>query len=363
MARLVESYRDEARLSRVGRLIAIQDLRRLMTQRLLMAEERQAQPAIAGARVTSPVFITGLPRTGTTLLHGLMATHPRLRCPLTWEVMSPTPAPGLSSQAAVRKRIRRAEKQLRWLDRLAPGFQAIHEVGAQKPQECIAMMAHSGLSLRFVVTYRIPAYLALLGEADMRPAYAWHRRFLEHLQAGRAPRRWVLKAPAHLHDLEALLASYPDATIIQTHRDPVTTLPSLASLRVAIRRAFSRQVDPEETGREVLGWWSRALARSMEVRPRHPDRFIDVDYRQLKADPLGALEPVYSALGEPFDEAVRARCRAYLEAHPQGKHGRHDYRAEDFGFTESALVEAFAGYRRERGFDRDLPGRIRSSGP
>lgn len=350
LSQLLHSYRDEARLTKVGRLIAVNDVRRLMRQSLQMDAERAANPAIAAQPIQAPIFITGLPRTGTTLLHGLLAANPRFRAPLTWQVMDPTPAPGLASAAQQRRRIARATKQLGWFDRLAPGFQAIHEVAAELPQECIAMLAHSGLSLRFAVTYRVPGYLALLRQADMRPAYQWHQHFLQQLQLGEPVRRWVLKAPAHLHDLAALLVVYPDATIIQTHRDPVDTLPSLASLRVAIRAAFSAQVDAQEAGSEVLSWWADALQRSLAVREQHGERFIDVDYRQLLADPEATLAAVYARLDESFTDVERSLCGDYLAANPQGKHGRHQYRAEDFGFDRSKLEQAFADYRHSRGF-------------
>ena len=354
LTQLLHSYRDEARLTPVGRLIAINDVRRLMLQYLQIEAQRAAEPAIAEQPVRAPIFITGLPRTGTTLLHGLLAANPRFRAPLTWQVMDPLPAPGLADAAAIRRRIAKAKQQLRWFDRLAPGFQAIHEVGAELPQECIAILAHSGLSLRFAVTYRVPGYLALLRQADMRPAYQWHRRFLQHLQRAEPARRWVLKAPAHLHDVSALLAVYPDATIIQTHRDPLDTLPSLASLRVAIRSAFSAQVDADEIGSEVLDWWAEALRKSEAARQQHAAQFVDVDYRQLVADPQAALAAVYARIGEPFSESERSQCRDYLAANPQGKHGRHQYRAEEYGFARATLERAFADYRQSRGFCQSL---------
>ena len=357
MTKLLRSYRDEARLNAAGRLVAINDVRRLLTQRLRMEQERAANPAIAEQEIRAPIFITGLPRTSTSLLHGLIASNPRFRAPMTWEVMEPTPAPGLAGRATTRWRIAKAKLLLGFFDVLAPGFQAIHEVAAEVPQECIAMLAHSGLSLRFVVTYRVPGYVELLRQADMRSAYRWHRQFLQHLQVGGEPRRWVLKAPAHLNDLAALLAVYPDATVIQTHRDPLDTLPSLASLRVTISRAFSIHVDAVEAGQEVLDWWADALRGSLAVREQYPDHFIDVDYRQLTADPDAVLSDVYARLNEPFTERDKARCRDYLAANPQGKHGQHSYRAEDYGFEREMLERAFADYRRERGFDRASPRR------
>jgi len=275
LEQLLYSLRTEAFLSPVGHLIAWNDIRRLLLNRARLATDRERWPRIPDEAVHQPVFITGLPRSGTTLLHGLLASDARLRAPLTWEVMSPSPPPGQCDGRAVQHRIRRARRQLRWFDRLAPGFQAVHEVGAELPQECIAITAHSLRSLRFLVTYRMPGYADYLEQTDMEETYRHHRRFLQQLQCGRPDRRWVLKAPAHLASLDALAAVYPDAVVIQTHRDPLTTLPSLASLRVAARSAFASRVDAREVGREdeaALGvdpgerWWVVGHGRRLLTR-------------------------------------------------------------------------------------------------
>lgn len=347
---LVGDLEREASLTSIGHLIAWNDIKRLLMNRSRLASDREHWPGIADQPVDRPIFITGLPRSGTTLLHGLMANDPRMQTPLTWEVMSPSPPPGVCSSAEMEKRIQRARRNLSWFDRLAPGFQALHEVGADLPQECIAITAHSLRSLRFVVTYWLPNYTEYLWQTDMREVYQDHRQFLQQLQFGRETRQWVLKAPAHLTGLDALAQVYPDALVIQTHRDPVSTLPSLASLRVAARSAFASRVDREAVGREVTDYWARALAHSARARQQYGLNVIDVDYDALVEQPLATLEHVYDQAGIAWSEADAERARDYLARNPQGKHGQHHYRADDFGLSNAGLHDTFRAYRERMGW-------------
>lgn len=354
LRQLLASLENEASLTPIGHLIAWNDVKRLLVNRARLAADRKHWPQIRDQPVNQPIFITGLPRSGTTLLHGLLACDPGLQAPLTWEVMDPSPPPGACGERGLRRRVRRAQRQLRWFDRLAPGFQAVHEVGARLPQECIAITAHTLRSLRFLVTYRMPGYADYLTHTDMRDVYHYHRQFLQQLQFNRKLRRWVLKAPGHLGHLDSLAGAYPDAVVIQTHRDPVTTIPSLASLRVAARSAFATTVDPGETGREVTGYWTRAVQQSMAFRQKGTLRVIDVDYNELMEQPETTLERVYSETGMPWSGEHAMRIRAYLSRNPQGKHGRHHYRAGDFGLSEARLREDFHDYRERMGWTDTL---------
>jgi len=347
---LLQSFQQQAGLKPIGRVVAFNDVLALLVNHLQLRRDRQHWPEITSEDIERPIFITGLPRTGTTLLHALIAGDERLRAPLTWEVMSPSPPAAASSDKDLRRRRLQAKSKLRWLDRLAPGFQAIHEVGAELPQECIAITAQSMRSLRFLVTYRLPDYADYLAQADMRPAYQWHRGFLQQLQYGQTPRRWVLKAPGHLGDLDALLAEYPHAVVIQTHRDPVQTIPSLASLRLNMRRAFARDPDATEIGAEVSAYWHTALQRCLQVRSATSDSFIDVCYDDLMRDPAAALAAVYAQIGMSWRSEDEQRVQQYLQQNPQGKHGRHSYQAADFGLSEASLRRQFSDYRLLRGW-------------
>jgi len=337
--RSTSDRRQEADLTAIGWLAARGDLLSLLVNRLKLQADRARLTGIAAEDVTAPFVVTGLPRTGTTLLHALLAQDPDNRAPLAWEVMFPSPPPGPSSAESREARHRQAAGRLAWMERLSPGFQAVHEIGAGLPQECIAITAHSFVSLRFLVTHDLPGYAALLEATDHRQAYDFHRRFLQHLQWQATPRRWVLKAPGHLANLDALLAVYPDAMIVQTHRDPVESIPSLVSLRARLRRAFSRHADAHRIADEVIGYWCRAIDRAAATRAQRPSRqFFDLDYAALVQRPLDSVAALYHHFGLRLSQPARARMRAYLAANPQHKHGRHHYASGDADLTPARLA-------------------------
>jgi len=225
MAFLLESIEREARLNALGRFVFHQHAIQLLRNRLYLQRDSQIDRRISRRKITKPVFITGLPRTGTTLLHSLLAQDEELfTAPLTWEVIYPSPAQGDSCS-----RIERTERDLKWFDRLVPAFRPIHPVSAELPQECVAIMSHCFMSQEFDTMVDLPEYELWLEEQDQRPVYAFHKQFLQHLRPGSSGHRFVLKAPAHLHSLEAILAVYPDAQIVHTYRDPLQVLPSLAT--------------------------------------------------------------------------------------------------------------------------------------
>ena len=344
----------EARLTLIGRLVARHDLLGLLTNRLRLAEDRKRHPGIASQRITRPFFIIGLPRTGTTLLHHLISQDPASRAPQAWEVMAPSPPPE-EARYETDPRIDDAERKLQWLDWLAPDFKAIHPLGARLAIECIAILSHSFLSSRFHTTYRVPSYQAWLKKQDMRPAYAYHRRFLEHLQWRTRGDRWVLKAPAHFYALDALLAIYPDALVVQTHRDPLTVLGSVASLTLSLQSAFAEPLDLTEIGREVVQSWTEGLARAMRVRRAGPAKsFFDVRYHELLGDPIGTVRQIYGHFGLTLTAEAERRMRSHLAGHPQHKYGRHAYDLKAFGLDGTSLDQHFRPYREFFAIDPEL---------
>jgi Sulfotransferase family len=344
---VLHGLQTEARLTLLGRLVARHDLLGMLTNRLRLAEDRKRHPGIAEQHIVRPMFIIGLPRTGTTLLHHLISQDPASRAPLTWEVMAPSPPPEDASYEAD-PRIDRAERQLRWLDWLAPEFKAIHPVGARLAIECIAILSHSFLSSRFHTTYRVPSYQAWLKKQDVRPAYAYHRRFLQHLQWHTRSDRWVLKAPAHFYALDSLFAIYPDALVVQTHRDPRTALGSVASLTLSLQSAFAAPLDLAEIGQEVMQSWTEGLARAMRVRRAGTvpaERFFDVRYHDLIGDPIGTIRRIYTHFGLPLTAEAERRMRRHLAGNPQHKHGRHTYDLKTFALDGRLLDQSFRPYR------------------
>jgi hypothetical protein len=352
LRRLVMSYDTEAGLTLLGRIAARRDTLRLLENRLKMEADRRLHPDIEAEEVRRPLFVTGLPRTGTTLLHGLLAQDPAHRTPYTWECMFPSPPP----ERAHREndpRIAWADRQLRWFHRLNPDFRKIHPIGARLPEECLINTSHSFLSFQFQTSHHVPSYQAWLEQQDLRECYGAHRRFLQHLQWRDRGARWVLKAPAHLFGLKALFATYPDACVVLTHRDPLEVVASVASLHTTLRSTFSDTVDPLAVGTEAARRWADGIARALRERDAGcapPERFLDVMYQDLVRDPIGVVRRLYRRFDLPLTEAVEARMRNFLAANPKDKHGRHRYTLAQFGLDRDQERERYAAYRERFGF-------------
>ena len=343
LTRLARATEDEARLTLTGRIAVRRYLVDLLVNRLHIEHERTGDAADEPRPVERPLFILGLPRTGTTLLHNLIAQDPGLRTPFTWEVMFPSPA----ARGDADVRIERTERALRWVDRLAPGFKRIHPVGAELPQECIAITTHAFASIQFHTTQRVPSYQDWLESASMTDAYRYHRAFLQCLQRHDARRRWVLKAPGHLFALDALLDVYPDAVIVQTHRDPLRVVGSIASHGVVLRAAFSNDVDPHEVACDWSARWAQALTRALRARdadPQAPRRFLDLRYEDIVRDPIAAVGAVYAHADHELTAETERHMRAFLAANPQDRHGTHRYTLQQFGLDAETEAQRYASY-------------------
>ena len=342
LERLLKSYRDEAALTTLGRITARELIVSLLDNLLRMEAERIANPSIEQQRIAAPVFIIGLPRTGTTHLHGLISEDPANRAPLTWEVMYPAAS---RSAADVERARSQAGTRLGWADRLAPEFMRIHPIAADLPQECIAITAQAFMSIQFHTTHDVPSYQNWLEDASQRLGFDFHHRFLQHLQAKSPGARWVLKAPGHLFALEGLLERYPDARIVHTHRDPLRVMASMASHATVLRRAFSDDADPIKIAADWADRWARALDKFLAVRDRAPpSQFLDVNFESIESDPLGTVERVYDFLGWPLTNAARTSMQNFLAANPKNKHGVHSYTLEQFGLSRTAETIRFRNY-------------------
>jgi hypothetical protein len=357
LRRLWRSLAFEGRLTPIGRIVARRDTLSLLTSRLRLVEDRKRNPGITEQEIRRPLFIVGLPRTGSTFLHHLLAQDPRNRAAQTWEVMAPSPPPELERYESD-PRIGRAAKQLRWLDWLAPEFKKIHSLGARLALECIAIMSHTFLSPRFHTTYHVPAYQRWLERQDLGPAYAFHRRFLQHLQWRAPAERWILKAPSHLFAFDALFETYPDAVVVQMHRDPVTVLASVASLTLVLQGAFANRLDVAEIGAEVTQRWANGLERAMQYRQSEPgagEHFLDVHYHELVRHPIETVRRIYARFDLALTSDVETRMRRYLADNPQDKNGRHRYTLETFGLDPTDLTHRFKTYLELYGVESEAP--------
>lgn len=348
LRRLVHSLEHEAELTLLGRLIARTDLVRFLENRLRMTAEHRRHPEIAARPIERPLFILGLPRTGTSILHELLAQDPANRVPMTWEVMHPWPPPERATYESD-PRIAQVEKHFAGVDRLIPNFKSMHPMGATLPQECVALTAHDFASMVFHPTYRVPAYQTWLDGADLRGVYTSHRRQLQYLQWRCPGERWVLKSPGHLWALDALLDVYPDARIVQTHRDPLKVVASLTSLVTLLRSMASDRVDALEIGADWTALLAAGLERSIAVRARRlPEgpQVIDVHFADLVRDEIGTVRRIYDHFGLTLGAEAEARMRRFLAANPRDKHGTHRYTLARAGLDATVERQRYAAYQR-----------------
>lgn len=333
-----------AQLTTIGRVAARTRVLALLETRLRLVEAAK-RSALDEEPITRPIFVLGLPRTGTTVLYGLLASNPAMRSPVSWEVARPFPAP----VAATRfddVRIAMADREFDQFRKVAPEVDRIHPLGATLPQECLALQAPSFRSYEFPSTFQVMDYWSWLQTADMTPAYQFQKRFMQHLQSGYGGAHWMLKTPAHLFWLQTLLEVFPDALIVQTHRDPATVLASVSSLMYALRSAMSDHIDPHQVGREQLATWTWGLARTLDARAHLPeDRVVDVHFRDTLADPVGVVRRIYDHFGLEVTATVEQGVQRYLADNPREKHGRHRYDLADFGLERREADEHFAAYR------------------
>lgn len=341
---LVSALEDQAALTPVGRVAAYLNLLDHLCVRLRLLDYRERRPEVQGQRVRQPLFILGLPRTGTTILHELIAQDSAMRSPASWEVARPLPPP-VAARYVSDARIAPTQRLLGVLKWLVPGFQAIHAVGARLPQECVYMLASAAMSDQFSYMYNVPDYRDWLFEQDMTSAYRWHHYFLQHLQVDCPRERWVLKTPAHLANLRFLLAQYPDAAIVWTHRRPLAAMASFSSLTHTLRSGFSRSIDPFLTGAGESQHFARVLERGMRDRAELDDgRFLDVGFNAICVDPLGVVEAIYRYFDFHLSDASRDRMREYLRQHPRNLYGEHCYQPESYGLDAGLETRLYGEY-------------------
>jgi hypothetical protein len=344
---LLESLDGEANLRPLGRFLIRVHLRDLLQTRLRLVEAwKRRWAAIEREQVRRPVFIVGIPRSGNTLLHELLAAIPANRAPRVWEVMYPLAAGGDESPGP-EPYIRKTEACLWWFRRLAPRADSVYPMRAMTPHECVAIQSYTFMSEEFVSTCRIPSYEAFLRATDLTPVYAWEKRFLQYLQLSAPGKRWVLKSPDHVYGLEALFSTFPDAILVQTHRNPVEVLMSSADLTQVLQGLYGRAGDPVET----LARETRTLAentdRFLQFRERHPelgDRIIDIRYSDLVAQPVKAVQAVYERIEATLSETDAERVQQVADSRSRYPGPRASAQRCRLGFEPGADLRKFEKY-------------------
>jgi hypothetical protein len=313
----------------------------MLAKRLVLVRDRALHPEIAAEQIVAPVFIIGLPRTGSTHLHALMAQVEGARTPMFWEMTKPSPPPRADTFSTDP---RVAEVQA-VVDQLPQELLMRHPIAAMRPEQCNMLMDWSFMNQAWTAMFECSGYRDWLFNADYTPGYEAHRRTLQHLQ-WQVPGTWILKYPKHMLALDALLATYPDARFIWTHRDPGVVVPSVVSF-TSYYRSQMPGFDPVLFGREWAMLEEAVARRGISIRDRVPgveDRSIDVYFRDLMTDPHTTLARICEHAGLGYGEGSRQRVQAWLDDHPRTKHGEHRYSAEEFGLEAEALRRRFSFY-------------------
>jgi hypothetical protein len=339
---------DASSMHVVGRLMTREELVRALQTRARLARELDEHPEVEDRPVVAPVIVTGPARSGTTILFELLALDPRLRAPLACEGIHPLPRHP-AGELGPRRDWSECEQEL-WAD-VQPEFAAIHELRSDLPVECVTLTLPSFAGPHWLMIAQLTGW-----SPDVDVMYAFHRRLLQVLQHGEPPRTWLLKTPGHLMTLEALFATYPDAWIVQTHRDPAKTMPSTVSTTAMVQWMRTDAVDADALAQAIEAAFGYALNHSVELRadPRYGRRFVDVHFDRLLRDPVETLRRAYAGMDRELAPEHAERIEAYLREKPKGKFGVHQYAPEDWGFTAASLREGLAPYVRH--FDVALEG-------
>lgn len=344
LERTVEALNTEADLNDLGRVIQHATVPNALIQRLKIEETYKQHPEIADEVVEGPVFVIGLPRTGTTALSQLVAADPQFRSLRMWESQQPTPPPEAETQHCD-PRIADAETGLAMLNDMFPLMKSLYNSEATAATECQDLMGMSFRTFHFDGAVRAPSYLAWLMDCDMGETYAYHARVLKLLQWHCKPSLWHLKTPVHVFALDALVETYPNARFMWSHRDPAKVMGSVCSLIKYVRSWSSDRDDAHELGAEQLASWVEGIRRAMDFRRRVGDeRFADVSFAELQSSPVSTLERAYRQLGLEFTETSRRTAGDWAQSHRPGSRGAHDYDLADYGLTPEQVRASFAEY-------------------
>lgn len=350
LGRLLRSLRDEAPLNELGRATFRQRLLESLECRLTTQYWITKHPEILDEEIGGPLVVVGLMRTGTTMLQRMLASDPRHHAAMWWETRFPAPPPGVDWNAPD-PRIAPAEAEVAAILEADPRQASIHPWDALAPDEEILLLEHSFLShVPESFTY-VPGYRDWLDEQDWTPAYRHLETQLKFLQwqkrqRGTVRERWVLKTPGHLGYLDTLFEVFPEARVIQTHRDPLETIPSSASMNHSLWALYGDVEGDNRAGPQVRDRLAWAMQRCLETRARMPaDRFCDVWFRDALEDPMGEIARAYALFGIELTPAAKAAIEAWRAAHPRDRRPPHEYTMADYGLTPESIESAFAEYR------------------
>ncbi len=314
----------------------------VLVSRLHIEAAWKCHPEVLDLPITRPLFLTGLPRTGTSALLNVLANDPATRELKLWEAHNPSPLEGLAA----------GEQDPRYLqikdyyDQMNANsdFKKIHYMTADSAEECIFLTNHTFQDAQYGFEVFLEPYATFYRDVDRRPQYQYHADLLRLLQWQRPADRWLLKTPSHICHLDIIAEQHPDSGMIVTHRNPLEVIGSYSSMMMAVTPE-KNHTDPQDLGRRVLEFLAGQMDHSMEIRKHiDPGHILDVQYVDFVNDTMSVVDNIYQHLSLPYPDTVRDAIATYVDDHPRGKHGSHDYKLEEFGLTEQQVLDRFSNY-------------------
>lgn len=319
------------------------NLVQMLSDRLATTDYLAQRPELLDRSIERPLFVFGMPRTGTTLLSNLLACDSARRSALTWEIEQPVPPPTTATLKTDPRAVAKLAQEKAMLA-AHPEMGKYYRNSAVYPNECMFFMMHDFKGLAYESRGKLPAYRDWLLSTDMTSTYQYHKRFLQLLQAD-APGNWNLKMPSHALWLDTLLAIYPDARLVWAHRDPFTATSSFCSILSMAHRGYTGKIDYEWLGEDCPYQAQLHLDRIMDTREKlGQDRIVDIHYADITRDPMGAIRKLYADLGDTLTPEAEAAMQTWLDENPQGKFGKHEYALEQYGLSVERLTPRFERY-------------------
>lgn len=350
---LLHGLEHEANLNATGRFVQHERVLNILKNRLRISEYARRYPEILDEKIVAPTVIVGLPRTGTTMLHRVLASDQRFFAPLWYEVRNPAPFMDWDPQGTD-QRLVIAQAEVAALLEANPEIAAIHPMDPLGADEDILLLEQSFYSTVPNAFCNLPGYSQWLFNHDNQPGYDYLKLLLQHLQWQKkrssgdySNRKWLLKTPHHLHFLDCLLATFPDARIIQTHRDPLDTIPSISSFNYNLWITQADKVDAHLVGEQWSAMFARGLKHAMQVRQQQQNQFIDIGFKTLLEDPLNTTSKIFDFIGVPSTEDSLDAMQRHRAENQRDSRPPHDYSLADFGFSEDGIKAQFSEYRHQ----------------
>ena len=346
LSKLVISVKQEAKLSTIGKFSFYHESINLLSSRLALYNELKICPSTFTEEIKKPLIILGLPRTGSTILQTLLAQDPQFRTPLAWEY-NLAPSPPRLEKYKNQNRIEKVKKGIEDFKSIVPELDRIHPLEAELPQECTMGMALNFDSILFNLKYRVPSYQKWYDNHDKSQTYREHKMILQYFQKNIPTKKWLLKNPAHIGALPEIFEVYPDAQIVQTHRDVKKTITSTASLYFHFRKAFGNNVKKETIAKEIIDIWVHRLNKGLDYRSQHPkkeERFFDFDFADFMDNPLQTIKNLYAYFDWRLCEETQEKMMTFLAENHRTKKGAHLYSLENYQLTGSYIESIFQDY-------------------